>query len=170
MKKAQLAIKKSPIHGYGVFAQQSLKKGQFISELKGARVVYESKILGLSNRYPDWIGIGKNTWIDPVDEFEYLNHSCNPNAGLKGNRILKLYALRNIAEGEEITIDYAITEEDPDYCFENFEPEHEYYRRFVGPIQTLPRDVYERYLPFIPERFKKVYENEIVLKGKHGKE
>lgn len=164
MKKAKLAVRKSDIHGYGVFAEQPIKKGQFIAELRGSRVHYEFSIYGQSNRYGDWIGIGKDTWIDPIDEFQYLNHSCNPNAGLKGSRKLKLHAMRDIEQGEEITLDYSTTEEDVDYCFETDEAESPYRRRFVGPIQSLPREVYESYLPYIPKHFQKVYEREVLSK------
>lgn len=164
MKKASLTIKESPIHGFGIFACAPIKRGHFIAELRGSRVWYQSDIYGQSNRYGDWIGIGKNTWIDPIDEFQYLNHSCSPSAGFKGGRKLKLYALHDIKPGEEVTIDYSTTEEDPDYCFENLEPADENYRRFVGPVQSLPVDVYKKYLPFIPNRFKKIYENEVLSK------
>lgn len=164
MKKASLAVLESPIHGYGVFSRQAIKKGRFIAELRGSRVYYEPTIYGQSNRYGDWIGIGKNTWIDPIDEFQYLNHSCNPSAGLKGTRKLRLYAMRDIAPGDEITIDYSTTEEDLDYCFETSEPDSEYKRTFVGPVQTLPKDVFERYLPFIPKYFQKVYHREVLSK------
>lgn len=161
MKKASLAVLKSSIHGYGVFTRQPLKAGDFIAVLRGSRVRYQPTIYGQSNRYGDWIGINKDTWIDPIDEFQYLNHSCNPNAGLKGSHTLKLYAMRDIEAGEEITIDYSTTEEDPDYCFETAEADAEHVRRFVGPIQTLPEEVYERYLPYIPRYFQKVYEREV---------
>ncbi len=164
MKKAQLTVQRSSIHGYGVFIKQPIKKGEFIAELQGSRVIYKSTVYGQSNRYNDWIGIGKDTWIDPIDEFQYLNHSCNPNTGLKGLRKLRLYALRDLTPGEEITIDYSTTEEDPDYCFENLEDEGPNVRRFVGPIQTLPKEVFESYSPFIPSHFKKVYEREVLCK------
>lgn len=163
-KKAALEIKKSSIHGYGVFTREPLKKGQFIAELQGSRVSYGSQIHGQSNRYGDWIGIGKNTWIDPIDEFQYLNHSCNPTAGFKGYRKLKLHALKDLHPGEEITIDYATTEDDIDFCFENNEELHEHHRKFVGPVQSLPIEVYKRYLPFIPTYFKRVYEKDILSK------
>lgn len=165
-RKIRLAVKESVIHGYGVFTKEPVGKGKFIAELKGSRIVYKTSVYGQSNRYGDWIGIGKNTWIDPVDEFQYLNHSCAPNSGLRGARSLRLYALRDIAADEEITIDYSTTEEDPDYCFENMEPEHEHYRRYVGPVQSLPKDVYHRYFPFIPKHFQRVYENEVLSRVK----
>lgn len=163
-RKARLAVKKSGIHGYGVFTLQPLKKGQFIAELQGSRINYQTFVHGQSNRYSDWFGIGKNTWIDPVDEFQYLNHSCNPNAGLTGLRKLRLHALRNIEEGEELTIDYSTTEDDPWFGFENLEQPHEKYRQFVGPIQTLPKDIFISYLPFIPAYFRKVYEDTVLCK------
>jgi hypothetical protein len=46
-----------------------------------------------------WIG---SSQVEPTD---FINHSCNPNAGLKGQ--LFLVAMRDIACGEEITFDYA---------------------------------------------------------------
>ncbi len=164
MKKAELTVQKSAIHGYGIFTKQAIRKGGFIAELRGSKVLYKSTIQGQSNRYENWIGIGKDTWIDPIDEFQYLNHSCNPNAGLRGSRILKLYAMRDIEPGEEITIDYSTTEEDPDYCFENTETTGPYTRRFIGPVQSLPKDIFEKYLPFIPDHFRKVYEREVLCK------
>ena len=166
MKKASLAVLQSSIHGYGVFIREPLKKGKFIAELRGSRVRYEPSIYGQSNRYGDWIGIGKDTWIDPIDEFQYLNHSCNPTAGLKGSRKLRLYALRDLEPGDEVTIDYSTTEEDVDYCFETTEPDSPYFRKFVGPIQSLPLETYKRYLPFIPKHFQKVYQREVL--SKHG--
>lgn len=39
-----------------------------------------------------------------------VNHSCSPNAGLRGQ--LSLVALRPIAAGEEICFDYAMTDSD----------------------------------------------------------
>lgn len=168
MKKAHLAVQKSAIHGYGVFAREKIKKGKFIAELRGSKIIYKSTIYGQSNRYGDWIGTGKDTWIDPIDEFQYLNHSCDPNAGFKGARTLKLYAMRDIAPGEEITIDYSTTEEDPDFCFENDEPMHALHRKFVGPVQSLPIEVYNHYLPYIPKNFIRTYENEVLSKVHEG--
>lgn len=42
---------------------------------------------------------------------DYLNHSCNPNAGLSGQ--ICLVALREIAAGEEIRFDYAMCDSLP---------------------------------------------------------
>jgi hypothetical protein len=165
-----LTVRKSGIHGYGVFAAKSFKKGEYIATVHGSKVIYKSHYKGQSNRYSDWIGVGKDTWIDPVDEFQYINHSCSPNAGAKGSRVLKVYALRDISVGEELTLDYATIEADGEFIFENNEPPNEHYRKFVGPVQSLPEEVYERYLPYIPAYFQKVYKDEVLSKnGRKGR-
>jgi len=45
------------------------------------------------------------------DTTDYINHSCDPNIGLSGPA--EFVAMRDIAAGEEITFDYAISESDP---------------------------------------------------------
>jgi hypothetical protein len=45
---------------------------------------------------------------DPPD---YINHSCEPNAGLDGQ--IAIIALRCIMPGEEVTIDYAMCDGSP---------------------------------------------------------
>ena len=37
---------------------------------------------------------------------DFLNHSCEPNAGFKGQ--IAIVAMRDIGSGEQITIDYAM--------------------------------------------------------------
>lgn len=82
-----------------------------------------------------------------------------------GSRALKAYALRDIQEGEELTIDYSIIEADADFMFENNEHKHEKYRQYIGSIQTLSPEVFHSYLPFIPSYFKKIYQKEVLLKN-----
>jgi hypothetical protein len=41
----------------------------------------------------------------------HLNHSCEPNLGLQGQVVF--VAMRGIAAGEELTIDYAMTDDEP---------------------------------------------------------
>jgi hypothetical protein len=42
---------------------------------------------------------------------DFLNHCCEPNAGMSGQ--LALVALRDIAPGEEVCLDYAMTDGSP---------------------------------------------------------
>ena len=41
-----------------------------------------------------------------LEDTDYFNHSCHPNAGIKGQ--IFVVAMRDIAPGEEITFDYAM--------------------------------------------------------------
>jgi len=53
-----------------------------------------------------------NVYIGPRNRNElensmlYINHSCNPNAGIKGKKIV--IAIKDIKREEEISIDYAM--------------------------------------------------------------
>ena len=38
----------------------------------------------------------------------YINHSCNPNSGIKNS--VKIVAMKNIRRGEEVTFDYSTSE------------------------------------------------------------
>lgn len=46
--------------------------------------------------------------IDTVADAEFVNHSCEPNVGFRGE--VTLVAMRDIAIGEELTVDYAMSE------------------------------------------------------------
>lgn len=59
--------------------------------------------------YEMWIQVGKDNWMGPSGgPDDYVNHSCDPNAGLlEDDTGLHLVALRQIAVNEEITFDYS---------------------------------------------------------------
>jgi hypothetical protein len=70
---------------------------------------------------PAEIQIGKDFFIAPVTAEEreasmlYSNHSCQPNLGLRGE--ITFVAMRDISAGEELTHDWALTDDD-DYAVE----------------------------------------------------
>jgi hypothetical protein len=99
-------IAKSFIQGLGIFARQPIATGADICVLQGP--VKRTSIF--TETHPNWIGIGKNQWIDPLPPLDHINHSCEPNAALGEGLMLR--ALRPIARDEEITMDYSTTEAD----------------------------------------------------------
>lgn len=147
-------IATSKIAGKGIMAGEDIKKGDLIRYIKG-----EIKFLSIKSKedslsYPNWIGIDKGVWIDPDHPHQYLNHSCDPTAGIKGK--VSIVALKNIKEGEEITIDYSIIEGDdlwemPCSCGSKD------CRKIIRSIQYLPKKTYKKYLPFIPKYFQRLY-------------
>ncbi|MBI1902528.1 MAG: SET domain-containing protein [Planctomycetia bacterium] len=56
--------------------------------------------------------------LDVESPIRYVNHSCVPNCGLlirRGTPFVELHALRELAAGEEVTIDYATFEDEVRY-------------------------------------------------------
>lgn len=91
-------VDRSDIHGYGLFANVPIAKGAYIGEYRGTPVKQDGT-------YVLWLEDDDGTWsgIDGDSDLRFANHSSSPNAYMDGAR---LYALRDIAPGEEITWDY----------------------------------------------------------------
>jgi hypothetical protein len=100
-----LRIARSDISGFGLFANRGFAASDAVCQLQGVLKRKPNKSL------PNWIGIGPGLWIDPDLPLQHINHSCSANVAFGRNR--RLYALRDIAAGEEITLDYSTTEADP---------------------------------------------------------
>lgn len=108
MKK--LVIKSTKKYGNGVFTAKEIKKGEVIHVLSGERMNPDEMARRVKSKkefIDDPFQIGKRTYID-LDEFSRtINHSCDPNGGIRKNS--ELFALRDIKKGEEITYDYSAT-------------------------------------------------------------
>jgi hypothetical protein len=52
----------------------------------------------------------------PFDPADYVNHSCDPNCGIVGSVLL--VTMRDVAAGEELCFDYAMTDSDDYDMFE----------------------------------------------------
>lgn len=146
----------SKIHGLGLRAGENIKKGEIIRPITGEIKFFVPKNKKDSLSNPNWIGVDINTWIDPDEPYKFINHSCDPNSGIRGKT--DVVAIKDIAEGEEITIDYSTIE-----CDERWEMEcncgSKKCRKKIRSIQFLPRKVFESYLPYINTVFQKVYLN-----------
>jgi uncharacterized protein len=155
----------SAIDGMGVMAGENIKKGEVIQHIKGEIKLFVPTTKEESASYPDWVGVGKNKWIDPAYPNKYLNHSCNPNTGIKGR--VTMVALKNIKEGEEITVDYSIIEGDDLWEMECRCGERNC-RGLIRSIQYLPEEQYKKYLPYIPTYFQKLHNRYRHGKPQHG--
>jgi SET domain-containing protein len=156
----KIKIKKSGINGIGIFAGKSIKKNKFVGYIKGLIKRTHNTTTNDSLAFPDWVGFKRDEWIDPEPPFKYINHSCDPNCGIRGTKTV--IAMRNIKEGEELVIDYAITECDTEWNFKkqtgsNCKCGSKKCRKIIRSIQFLPEEIYKKYLPFIPKAFQKEY-------------
>ena len=104
----KLKIAESTISGNGVFAGEDIPKGAGVHILSGQVVssfIAVIKIVLFQIRGDDPLQITKNKDLLLDNLSLSFNHSCTPNAGLRG--VSELFALRPIAIGEEITYDYS---------------------------------------------------------------
>ncbi|PIY60340.1 hypothetical protein COY95_02285 [Candidatus Woesearchaeota archaeon CG_4_10_14_0_8_um_filter_47_5] len=97
--------------GRGLFAAREIKKGERILQFIGPLVTgSQEKELDM-DKYGKLLGnalqIGKDKYIYLEDPGRIVNHSCNPNAGIKND--VELIAIKAIKKGEEIRYDYSCT-------------------------------------------------------------
>lgn len=97
-------------HGLGVFAILSFPAESLVGWMVGQR------ILDPEYSSPYGVDLGDGTTLEPEAPFRYLNHACDPNcalyvvgpdeSGAGGHPTVCIETLREIAPGEELTIDY----------------------------------------------------------------
>ena len=151
---SKITVKESTIHGKGIFALKDIKKGEIISIIKGPRKFKINRSAKDALAHPDWVGFKMHHWIDPIPPYKYLNHSCNPNCGIKGK--VETVALKNIKKGEEVVIDYSIIEGDVRWRMKCHCGQKNC-RETIKSFQFLPDKQFYRYFPFIPTCFKNLY-------------
>jgi SET domain-containing protein len=97
--------------GYGVYAKENLPKGELLI-IWGGKVASKEEFDQCSlDEQVHSIQIEESFFLVPVsqgDAADFVNHSCNPNAGISGQ--ICLVAMRDITAGEEICFDYAMSE------------------------------------------------------------
>jgi len=113
---SKTAVKPSPIHGKGLFAIAPIRKGEIVC-IKGGHIFTREHLVDLNARLgPAEISIADGLFIGPMTEEEHSssmiwsNHSCDPNIGVRGQIVF--VAMRDIEAGEELTHDWAMTDDD----------------------------------------------------------
>jgi hypothetical protein len=115
-------VRESKIHGRGLFAIADIAKDEIVA-VKGGHIVDRGTLREqITPRLgPVEIQIDDDLFIAPVTDDErelsmlYLNHSCDPSLGVRGE--ITFVAMRDICAGEELTHDWAMTDDD-DYSVE----------------------------------------------------
>jgi SET domain-containing protein len=102
--KLPVIIKKSEIHGKGVFANRNFKKGQIIIRWDISRQLTKDQVKKLPKKDKEYIAYVHKKYILMQSPAKYVNHSCDSNTYSKN---FKDIAKRNIKKGEEITGDYS---------------------------------------------------------------
>jgi len=113
-QKFDVAVRKSRIDGFGVFAAEDVPAQRKIGEIRGETIsVSEARRRAQGKARIMIVEISAKKAIDAsgsTDPMRFTNHSCQPNARLqiRDGRV-EFYALRDIAPGQEITVNYGET-------------------------------------------------------------
>ncbi len=115
-RSSKTEVRSSPIDGRGLFAVADISKDEVVV-VKGGHIITVAQKRAVNEQLgPVEIQIGDGLFIAPVDAAEreasmlYSNHSCDPNLGMRGE--ITFVAMRDILAGEELTHDWATTDDD----------------------------------------------------------
>jgi uncharacterized protein len=113
----RIQVRRSGVHGKGVFALRPIKKGQVVIEYTGEIITWKEAL----RRHPHDPKDPNHTFYFHIDDewvidakhggnaARWINHACQPSceADEDGGRVF-IKALRNIAPGEELFYDYGL--------------------------------------------------------------
>ena len=118
----RIQVRRSGVHGKGVFALQDIAEGETIIEYVGEVITWEEA----QDRHPHDPSDPNHTFYFHIDEkhvidakyggnsSRWINHSCKPNCEpdeVDGRIFIK--ALRDIKAGEELNYDYGLVIDAP---------------------------------------------------------
>ena len=117
MSSRRIAVRRSGVHGKGVFAVEPIKAGERVVEYKGERISWKEAL----RRHPHDPNEPNHTFYFALEEggvidgkidgnsARWINHSCAPNCEaeeIKGR--VFIHALRDIGPEEELFYDYGL--------------------------------------------------------------
>ncbi|GAB4546257.1 MAG: SET domain-containing protein-lysine N-methyltransferase [Anaerolineae bacterium] len=107
--------------GYSIFASAPIAKGTTLIVWGGVILTTQQleRLSDMARHRSIQVEEDLHLCSGTIDDLaDCVNHSCDPNAGLRGE--ITLIALRDIAAGEEITFDYATCDSNPNFQMECF--------------------------------------------------
>ena len=118
----RIQVRRSGVHGKGVFALQDLAKGETLIEYVGEVISWDEA----QDRHPHdpndpnhtfYFHVNEDRVIDALhggNSSRWINHSCAPNCEAdEDNDRIFIKAIRNIKAGEELNYDYGLSINEP---------------------------------------------------------
>ena len=121
---SKIEVRRSKIHGSGVFAAKDIKKGEFIIEYKGLLRSHEEVDAAYDGEdetgHTFLFTLNEDYVLDANikgNDARWINHSCDPNCdsehvdaedGDNSKDRIEIKAIRNIKAGEELSYNYGI--------------------------------------------------------------
>jgi uncharacterized protein len=94
----------------GIFVREFIRRSELIAVWGGKTMNLEELLQVPPEIRKRSVQVDEDFYMVSAVESQgdWVNHSCEPNAGIRGQ--ISLVAMRNIAPGEEVTFDYAMTD------------------------------------------------------------
>ena len=112
----EVEVRSSTVAGRGLFAVVDLPAGTVVSRL-GGRLVDTAELQRLVAAGEDGVDtlvVAEDTHLVPAPgDHRYVNHSCDPNLGWVD--AYTLATMTDVAAGQELLTDYAMSTVDPDW-------------------------------------------------------
>ena len=113
-QKFAVHVRPSAIDGQGAFAAEPIPARRKIGEIRGESIsVREARRRARGVERIMIVEVSEKRAIDAScsnDPLRFTNHSCRPNASLRIRQgRVEFYAMRDLAPGEEITVNYGET-------------------------------------------------------------
>ncbi|PUE44625.1 SET domain-containing protein [Limnohabitans sp. 2KL-51] len=118
----RIQVRRSGVHGKGVFALQDLAEGETLIEYVGEVISWDEA----QDRHPHdpndpnhtfYFHVNEDRVIDALhggNSSRWINHSCDPNCEAdEDNDRIFIKAIRNIKAGEELNYDYGLIIDEP---------------------------------------------------------
>jgi SET domain-containing protein len=116
-KQQSYEVRKSPVHGNGVFALRAIPAGERIIEYRGERISWDHATQRAAERggpinHTFYFSLADGNVIDGGsrgNDARWINHACEPNCeAYEEDGRVYIHALRDIDEGEELNYNYAL--------------------------------------------------------------
>ena len=118
----RIQVRRSGVHGKGVFALRDLAEGETLIEYVGEVISWDEA----QERHPHdpndpnhtfYFHVNEDRVIDALfggNSSRWINHSCDPNCEAdEDNDRIFIKAIRNIKAGEELNYDYGLIIDEP---------------------------------------------------------
>lgn len=120
-RSSKIEVRDDALSGRGVFALRDIAKDEIVA-IKSGHIVDRDELERINSEVGDFaLQIDDKFYLSPstADEIDdmtvFINHSCDPNIGFRGQVVY--VAMRTIEAGEELCHDYSMERSD-DYTLD----------------------------------------------------
>jgi len=139
--------------GKALYALEDIEKDEEIATFDGD-IFWAEKCTDLPKDIADHaIQIAEHEWQESHGFARFINHSCDPNCGIRGRTTL--VAMKKIKKGEELTWDYDMTE-DSDWRMD-CKCGTVACRKVIGAYANTPQTVRDAYGEYVSEWLREKY-------------